>query len=390
MQEIIELKGYIVEKIHFHEIHAVEFESLATVLIANYKLLQQKDDRSVTSNSIASAEVDSVTPGNSRGTARKGSVMSRQSLASGLSSLQRDPSVISLKGDDESDHTPQVGFAFDDTSVLTEENPPLRIPVLPHIPNRLTNSCIDGRRTVMQMRARKQKFVPVVEAPPDALAMLLKSEGRVDTRVTAEVLSPRTAGSKLVSPRSGPESATKLPALGALVIRPDSTAAGKSHTDTPNQNINESSQSHHRRHNASSGVASPSSRVGFDLSSRPNTADSERFSHRPGTADSFDSQFNDSSKPGTPSQKMRQSRSDKVVSKLSSKQELYEALGVADEEEESSVSSPVSRGGRSNTSAKQNTVPMTSAKLLAKSLRDEYAPVLGTFRETENEVIMYR
>ena len=343
----------------------------------------------MTSNSIASAEMES-TPDNSRGTARRGSVMSRQSLASGLSSLQRDPSVISLKGDDESDRTP-VGFAFDDTSVLTEENPPSRIPILPHIPNRLKNSCIDGRRTVMQMRARKQKFVPVVEAPPDALAMLLKSEGRADTRVTADVLSPRSTGANLLSPRTGPESATKLPALAALVIRPDSTATSKSHPDAPNQNEHESSQSR-RRHNASSGgINSPSSRVGFDLPSRPGTADSERFSQRPGTADSFDSQFNDSSKPGTPSQKLRQSRSDKVVSKLSSKQELYEALGVADEtEEESSVSSPVSRGGRSSTSAKQNIVPMTSAKLLAKSLRDDYAPVLGTFRQSENEVIMYR
>ena len=368
MEEIVELKAYIVEKIHFHEIHAGKFESLGALLVANYQLLKLKDDESSVTTSLNTQDMDSMTS-RSRSTVRRGSIMSRPASTTPSGRLTREPSTVSLKGDDESErsHSPRVGFVLDDDSLLTEEGVQSRIPKLPFVPNRFKNSNIDGRATVAKMRARKQKAAPVVEPPPpDALAKLLMSDGRADTRVDAA--SPRAT---VASPRVADQ-------LSALVVRPGSAGLGfsssRSYANTPTND----SQVAIRRETP---LRSASSHVGFDLSPRPGTGDSGHH---------LSDRFGDSA-PGTPSQKMRKSQSGKSPSVLNSKKELYEALGVADAPDDaSSVTTTPSRGGRPGGVQPQSGVPMSSAKLLAKSLKDQYSPLLGTFRQTANAIIMYR
>jgi len=165
--------------------------------------------------------------------------------------------------------------------------------------------------------------------------------------------------------------------LSALVIRPGSAGLGfsssRSHGNTPTND----SQVAIRRETP---MRSASSHVGFDLSPRPGTGDS---GHQ--TSDRFGE-----SAPGTPSQKMRKSQSGKSPSILNSKKELYEALGVADVPDDASSVTTPSRGGRAGGAQQQSAGPMSSAKLLAKSLKDQYSPLLGTFRQTANAIIMYR
>jgi hypothetical protein len=299
--------------------------------------------------------------------------MSRVSTSTPSGRLQRDPSVISLKGeeedgDDEEYMVPgghRVGFMLDDTSVLTDEAAPSRIPKLPYIPNRLKNSSIDGKAALAKIRARK-KDPNEVKAGPEVRYAALRGESR-ESRLIRDASSP--------TPSTDSRSTTsRVPNLNALLLRPISSHKASSPVATA-----DNGSEMVVRQRMPSPIRSNSSRVGFsDLTPRVSTAGSN--------GDQFGGDF---SAPGTPSQKMRKSHSEKVVSSLTSTKELYAALGVDDEENASSVGTQ-SRNGQSDGVKQNSNAPLSSAKLLAKSLKEQYAPVLGTLKQSQNAVIMYR
>ena len=78
---------------------------------------------------------------------------------------------------------------------------------------------------------------------------------------------------------------------------------------------------------------------------------------------------------------------------------LYALLGVIEDDnasvgsnsvENRSTRSGASAGVAASTKGDNSGVPITGAKILAKSLKEQYAPVLGTLKETADTIIMYR
>jgi hypothetical protein len=102
------------------------------------------------------------------------------------------------------------------------------------------------------------------------------------------------------------------------------------------------------------------------------------FSPRTGTADSG---FGVATTPSEKIRRAEEQQEDEPL--LSSKEDLYALLGVTAQDDNGSVNSA---GNKSNNSG----IAMSSAKLLAKSMKVQYAPLLGTLKETADTVIMYR
>jgi hypothetical protein len=363
-QEVGELKNYILEKIKYHESHASAFRNLAKMLIANYNLIHKQPDPPASVDGSQSLEGSSTTDMSSTSksvskSASKGSSHHSRALSK---VSEKSRSVISLTGESATSGALQVGFVFlDDTSVLTEEGHQSQIPKLPYIPNRLRNALIDGGGK----HYRGKKSAAMERAAS-------RSSNRTESaHHTEQAFSPR---------------------MGTAQSHVSETQRSE-HAPTPSSAVALASPSRHNQ-SANSGRASagserppthtsalvPLSRgtQGTANSMRPSgSSGMVGFSPRTGTPDSG---FGVAT---TPSEKLRLAEEYKEEEPLlSSKEDLYALLGVT-QDDNSSVNSA---GNKSNNSG----IAMSSAKLLAKSLKVSYAPVLGTLKETADTVIMYR
>lgn len=395
------------EKIHYHESHAGKFESLSKLLLANYTLIDaQSDADSVTgTQSLESSTYTSVSGSVSKSMStrlRQSAKQSAKGTKSDNASLDKSLSVLSLGGDDSSSAVSgaiQAGLLYvDDESVLTEEGSPNRIPKLPNIPNRLRNARIDGTAN-KQMKSRflkSSKGAPTLtsaqtparpssaekgggslpQSPTQSPAQSPVQTPAYAPGIAEQSLVPRSAAS---SPSRGP---TSPPApLGRFSGTNTAASEGFSMRGTAaSTRVDSSAQSKRSAAGFSTGTT-PSSGNGGLAEARVGTGSSYGdFSPRVGTA------------PSTPGERMRQQMSQQGPSSLATKEDLYALLGVADEDNASVSShgnnslSGAGYGGAGGNSG----IPVSSAKILAKSMKDQYAPVLGTLKETENAVIMYR
>jgi hypothetical protein len=402
VQDIDELKQYIVEKISYHESHAGAFESLAKLLLANFSLVTKKDDEtSVTATQ--SLEQDSTTPYSSvaESYSRSSSALrSRQAQSRHSQGDSKSRSVVSLTGESATSEALKVGFVFvDDNSVLTEDGQPMRIPKLPNVPNRLRNARIDG----LNKHYGKKKHRHFDSRGTDRASGSRESagQGTAGTATGTDAASnAATANTRVGSPNSyrggiaeDSSVADSLPMSPLQSVISAARASVREGASSPYYNSTRAATGGYSSH--------PTSAAGFSGRPMSNNSgqvvlhrgaaqlDSGRgtptstFSPRLHTGSSAYSAFGS---PSTPSQKIRFAQEARnTPPPLSSKEDLYALLGVSDTTDDSSV------GGRSVGSRSHNSgVPLSSAKILAKSMKESYAPLLGTLRETEDTIIMYR
>jgi hypothetical protein len=306
-----------------------------------------------------------------------------------------------------------------------------RAPVLPYIPNRLKNCFIDGRKGMRRKKKRtgRADLLHGEEDTQDGVgsgggdqssAMSPKGSefggGSMDSVVmgllaaTRGVTSPGGGGS--LSPYNGrtsannsryggnthhnhPRSGTNTPLLPPIKLGSGSAFASPISSARQQQQLVAFSPA-------------PSSRGGNGgfYSSAPSSSrgggggaggGSNRFVTSPSGSGNYNynngSRPQSSSAPSTPGQKLRMALQNQQVAALQSREDLYARLGVADDEASASshgrsVMSPTGSAAAASSPAKMANA--SASKRLAMAMQDHYAPILGTLKETEHAVIMYR
>ena len=310
-------------------------------------------------------------------------------------------------------------YYIDDASILTEDGQPSRIPKLPHIPNRLRNAVIDGKNKNYKKKNKKNTLVlDLIEKTKDSQ----QGEDSISPlRWISPIRSPTPSrpgsryGTPLASARG--ESFTPRPKLttgrefyDAYLIkqaaaettgdhvttgtgsatasqRPGSTlASARSTPKTSTRHMPFGSSSHSPSQHSGSPIRGASSlwspTASGMWSSRSGSSTSEMGSRGWATTPTL-----------TPSQKIRQGHQlagDQPGP--TSTEDLYALIGVIEEEDHASIGSGGGRrrAGGGGPAATNTGIIESSAKVLAKAMKEQYAPVLGTLKETENTVIMYR
>ena len=329
---------------------------------------------------------------------------------------------IAIQPEEVKANTATSMYYIDDASILTEDGQPSRIPKLPHIPNRLRNAVIDGKNKNYKKKNKKNTL------GLDLIEKTKESQQGEDSISPLRWISPVRSttpsrqgsqyGTPLASARG--ESFTPRPKLttgrefydayltkqtaagttGDYVTtgtgtgsapasqRPGSTlASARSTPKTSTRHMPFGSSSH----SPSQHSGSPSRGAGTSTLWSPTASD--RSSSRSGSSTSGMGSRGWATTPTlTPSQKIRQGHqlADDQPGPTST-EDLYALIGVIEEEDHASIGSGGSRRRGGGGPAATNTgIIESSAKVLAKAMKEQYAPVLGTLKETENTVIMYR